>query len=71
MFELIEKMYGELTAFREYANKRFDKLETRFDKLETKVDVLENKLDDMEANNADDNWGDIARLKVVKEYKIK
>ncbi len=37
MFELMEKLYGELSSFRNETNKRFDTMDKRFDSLESDV----------------------------------
>ncbi len=45
MFELMSKIYGELTAFRTETNKRLDSLEDGQKKLNNDIIRIENKLD--------------------------
>jgi hypothetical protein len=46
VFELVSKIYGELTEFRKESNERLDNLEDGQKKLGNDVIRLENKVDD-------------------------
>lgn len=41
MFELMEKLYGELSSFRNETHKRFDTMDKKFDTMDKRFDSLE------------------------------
>ena len=44
-FELLTKIYSELTEFRKETSTKFDKVETRFDKVENRLNKIETTLE--------------------------